>query len=218
MPDPVPALIRAGRDAVGQGLVVASGGNLSARGSDPDTFVVTGRGTHLDRLDDTSFVTMTVDGEARARTRGLAPSSEWRLHQRTYRARPDVDAVIHLHPQYCVLLDALGRRLRLLTLDHVAYLPPIARIPFHPNGSEELADASAEACGTAEDPCNCVVLAHHGCSALGSGARAVDDAMRIALNLESAAAATYRMLLLGDETTEFPPGLRARAIHAPDAS
>ena len=36
------------------------------------------------------------------------PSSEVPLHLATYRVRPDVNAVVHLHPQTSVLLDALG--------------------------------------------------------------------------------------------------------------
>ena len=48
------------------------------------------------------------------------------------------------------------------------------------------------------------MLSHHGCSALGQD---VGMAFRRAMNLEEAAVATYRMLLLGDTTTEFPKGV-----------
>jgi L-fuculose-phosphate aldolase len=198
------AMARVGRQAVSLGLVVASGGNLSARGADPATFAVTGRGTYLDRLDPSSFAIMGLDGTELA---GPTPSSEWKLHQRTYRARPDVRAIVHLHPEHTVLLDALGKPLRLLTLDHVAYVGRTARIPFHPNGSDELADCAA----TAALECDCVILAFHGCSTLGA---TVEDAYRVALNLESAARATYRMLLLGDETTHFPTPAQAPHGHS----
>lgn len=198
------AMARVGRDAVHGGLVVATGGNLSVRGADPATFAVTCRGTVLDRLDDSSsFAVVALDGSILA---GAEPSSEWKLHQRTYLARPDVGAIVHLHPQHTVLLDALDRPIRLLTLDHLAYVRHYRRVPFLPNGSDELADAAAQAA----TGCDCVVLAFHGCSTLG---RTPDEAFRVALNLESAAVATYRMLLLGDQTTEFPQHLRESAIH-----
>ncbi|HQH07042.1 MAG TPA: class II aldolase/adducin family protein, partial [Phycicoccus sp.] len=45
----IPQLIDAGRQVVERGLVLASGGNLSARLTD-DAFVVTASGTWLDRL------------------------------------------------------------------------------------------------------------------------------------------------------------------------
>lgn len=196
-----------GAQAVAAGMVLASGGNLSARIPGRDEFVVTARGTHLDRLTAESFVRMSLDGEVLT---GGTPSSEWKLHQRTYRAREDAGAVVHLHPEHTVLLDALGHRIRLLTLDHVAYVGSYRRIPFHPNGSDELADAAAAASADSD----CVILAHHGCSTV---APTVEDAFRKAFNLESAARATYRMLLLGDRTTEFPPAQRASALHQPTA-
>lgn len=192
-----------GRRAVASGMVLASGGNLSAPPPGSDQFLITARGTFLDRLRPDAFVRMNLDGEV---LDGGTPSSEWKLHQRAYRARPDANAVVHLHPEYTVLLDALDKPIRLLTLDHVAYVGAITRVPFHANGSDELADAAA----AASLECDCVVLAHHGCSVVSSS---IDDAFRAAVNLESAARATYRMLLLGDETTQFPPEQRATAIH-----
>lgn len=210
------ALARVGRQAVTGGLVVSTGGNLSVRGTGPDgegAFVVTRRGAVLDALTPRDLTTMGLDGEVLS---GPEPSSEWRLHQRTYLARPDAGAVVHLHPAHTVLLDALDKPLRLLTLDHIAYVGVVARVPFWPNGSDELADAAADALtevmdvpGGGRRRSDCVVLAFHGCSAVGS---TLESAFRVAVNLESAATATYRMLLLGDETTQFPPHLRATAL------
>ena len=184
-----------GRAAVGRGLVVASGGNLSARSPDRDAFLVTGSGTWLDRLTPADFSLVGLDGVP---IDGPEPSSEWRLHRATYRVRPDVNAVVHLHPQTAVVLDALGHPVRLLTLDHATYLRRIERVPYYPNGSDELADASAEA----SRECNVIVLAHHGCSTLGD---TVEMAWRRALNLEEAAQNTFRCLQLGDTDTTFPP-------------
>jgi L-fuculose-phosphate aldolase len=196
----VEQLIEVGRLAVARGLVLASGGNLSARLPGEDEFVVTGAGTWLDRLTPADFSVMGLDGEV---VGGAVPSTEWKLHQRTYRVRPDVHAVVHLHPQHAVLVDALGHPIRMLSLDHVVYLRSIGTVPYFPNGSDELADGAAEQ-ARAHD---CIVLSHHGCSALGED---VGMAFRRAMNLEEAAVATYRMLLLGDTTTAFPRGV---ALH-----
>ena len=186
-------LARVGRAAVKAGLVVGSGGNLSAREPGSDQIWITGTGTWLDRLDDASFVAVCLDdGSVHRRGDGSAvePSVELALHLATYRARPDVNAIVHLHPQLAVMLDALGERIRLVTTDHVMYVRRVARVPFHPPGSRELAEAAARA---AADGTNCVILAHHGCSVLGES---VDMAYRRALNLEEAARMTYRALLL----------------------
>jgi L-fuculose-phosphate aldolase len=195
-------LIEVGRLAVERGLVLASGGNLSARLPGEQGFAVTGAGTWLDRLTSADFSVLTPDG---AVVGGAArPSTEWKLHQRTYRARPDVHAVVHLHPQHAVLVDALGHPIRLLTLDHATYVRSVGTVPYFPNGSDELADAAAEQAREHD----CIVLSHHGCSALGAD---VGMAFRRALNLEEAAIATYRCLLLGDTSTTFPPGVPLHA-------
>jgi L-fuculose-phosphate aldolase len=198
----VAQLIEVGRVAVERGLVLASGGNLSARLPGEPEFVVTGAGTWLDRLTPADFGVVTLDGAVVGGAE--RPSTEWKLHQRTYRARPDVHAVVHLHPQHAVLVDALGHPIRLLTLDHATYVRSVGTVPYFPNGSDELADAAAEQAREHD----CIVLSHHGCSALGGD---VGMALRRALNLEEAAIATYRCLLLGDTTTTFPPGVPLHA-------
>lgn len=197
-------LIDVGRTAVDRGLVLASGGNLSARVG-ADRFVVTGAGTWLDRLVPEQFTVMSLDGE---RLGGAErPSSEWKLHQRSYQARPDVNAVVHVHPQHAVLLDALGYQVRLITLDHAYYVKSVGRTDFYPNGSDELADTAAEQALRHD----CIIMGHHGCSALGES---TEMAFRRAMNLEEAAMATMRALQLGDTTTTFPAAAFDALHHA----
>jgi len=196
-------LLDAGRHLVTRGLVQASGGNLSVRLPGTDHFLVTGSGTWLDRLTADDLVELTLDGE---RVGGAQrPSVEWKLHQRTYAVRPDVQAVIHLHPQHVLLVDMLGAPIRFTTLDHQFYLGSAGRVPFHPAGSQEIADAAADA---ARDH-DAVVMAHHGCSTLGD---TVSMALRRALNFEEAAAMTYRLLMAGDTTTDFPQEWKGNII------
>jgi len=196
-------LLDAGRHLVARGLVQASGGNLSVRLPGTDHFLVTGSGTWLDRLTADDLVELTLHGE---RVSGAQrPSVEWKLHQRTYAVRPDVQAVIHLHPQHVLLVDMLGAPIRFTTLDHQFYLGSAGRVPFHPAGSQEIADAAADA---ARDH-DAVVMAHHGCSTLGD---TVSMALRRALNLEEAAAMTYRLLMAGDTTTDFPQEWKGNII------
>ncbi len=199
----VAELLDAGRHLVERGLVQASGGNLSVRLPGTDRFLVTGSGTWLDRLTPDDLTEMTLDG---ARVGGAErPSIEWKLHQRTYAVRPDVTAVIHLHPQHVLLVDMLGAPIRFTTLDHQFYLGSVGRVPFHPAGSQEIADDAAEEAREHD----AVVMAHHGCSALGD---TVSMALRRALNLEEAAVMTYRLLLAGDRSTDFPPEWRGRIV------
>jgi L-fuculose-phosphate aldolase len=189
-------LARVGADVVRAGLVVGSGGNLSVRLPGDDACWVTAAGSWLDRLDAASFVRVGLDGSS-----GGNPSTEVALHLATYRARPEVRAVVHLHPQSVLLLDALGERIRLVTTDHAFYVRRVGVVPFHPPGSVALAEAAAAAAGEGFD---CLVLRRHGCSVLAGD---VELAHKRALNLEEAARLTYRALAAGRlaELTDLEP-------------
>ena len=167
--------------------------------------MVTASGTWLNRLDRTSFSIMDLAGDV---VEGAdKPSSEWKLHQRAYLARPDIGSVVHVHPAHAILLDALGHPVRLVTLDHAYYVGSIGRTPYHPNGSDELADTAAEQ--LAEH--NCVIMGNHGSTTVGDDC---DMALRRALNLENAAELTYRALLAGNGDLEFPWGSEPHLHHA----
>lgn len=186
-------LTHVGYDVVRAGLVVGSGGNLSARDPGGDVCWVTVSGTWLDKLDRQSFVQVRIsDGAVLPNRAGTEPpTSELALHLATYRVRPDVHAVIHLHPQTVLLLDALGERIRLVTTDHAFYVREVVTTPFRPPGGARVAE---EAAAAAADGVNCVVLAHHGCSVL---ADSVELAHKRVRNLEEAARLTYRALAAG---------------------
>ena len=199
-------LAHLGYDVVQAGLVVGSGGNLSAREPGGDTCWVTAAGTWLDRLSRSSFVSIQVDDGSPAPVvepygaRFLPPTTELALHLAVYRARPDVTAVVHLHPQTVLLLDALGERVRLLTTDHLYYLRRVASVPFRSPGSVELAGLAAAAVADGTD---CVVLSRHGICVV---ADSVELAHKRVRNLEEAARLTYAALAAGrlDALTELP--------------
>ncbi len=198
MNDLIAQLIVVGRKAVTSGLVIGSGGNLSARLAGADECVVTCSGSWLDELTPEQFSVVAIaDGTVRGGH--PAPSSEVPLHLATYRARPDANALIHLHPQTSVLLDALGYPIRLLTTDQAYYVREVRSTPFLQSGTPELAQAGADAVA---DGCNCVILGHHGCSVI---ADTIELAHKRAANLEEAARATLTMLQLGDTTSVCPP-------------
>ena len=135
-------LAELGRGLVGAGLVLASGGNLSAREPGAPVIAVTARGTWLDRLGPADFALVRIaDG---AIVGGAAdPSTELALHLECYRARPDAAAVVHVHPQMSVLVTALGHPIRTITTDHAAYVGPVRVAPYRDPGTTELAVEAA---------------------------------------------------------------------------
>jgi ribulose-5-phosphate 4-epimerase/fuculose-1-phosphate aldolase len=189
-------LAHVGYDVVQAGLVCGSGGNLSARIADDDACWVTASGAWLDRLSRTAFASVRISDGSPAAVGGLPPTgaeptSELALHLALYRVRPDVNAVIHLHPQTALLLDALGEHIRIVTTDHAFYLRRVSTVPFRLPGSTELA---ALAAAMAADGTDCLVLSQHGCVVL---ADSVELAHKRARNLEEAASLTYRALAAG---------------------
>lgn len=202
------AVVELGRRVVTAGLVLGSGGNVSAR-QRPDEVLVTPSGHALDRLEAHELVTLGIDGEVRAASGGRRPSSESAMHLAAHRARPDTGVALHVHPPYVNVLLATGRPIRLLTVDHAYYVRRMARLPWLPTGSEELSDAVAAALASAD----VVLIAHHGCLVVAPD---TDAAFERATNLEAAAAATYRALVLGDTSAQCPPAYLER-IEAQEA-
>lgn len=189
-------LAHVGYDVVQAGLVCGSGGNLSARIPDEDACWVTASGTWLDRLSRSSFTSVRISDGSPAAVGGLpagrvGPTSEIALHLALYRARPDVNAVVHLHPQTALLLDALGEHVRIVTTDHAFYLRRVSTVPFRMPGSTELAALTA---AMVADGTNCLVLSQHGSVVM---ADSVELAHKRARNLEEAATLTYRAIAAG---------------------
>ena len=189
-------LAHVGYDVVQAGLVCGSGGNLSARIPGEDVCWVTAGGAWLDRLSRTTFAPVRIADGSPAVVGTLPPpriepTSELALHLALYRARPDVNAVIHLHPQTALLLDALGEHVRIVTTDHAFYLRRVSTVPFRLPGTTELAALTA---AMAADGTDCLVLSQHGCVVM---ADTVELAHKRARNLEEAASLTYRALAAG---------------------
>jgi L-fuculose-phosphate aldolase len=187
-------LIEVGKKVVERGLAVGSGGNLSFRAPGTNIFFITGTGTQLDQLTPNSFAQINLRGEL---LDGVKPSSEYRAHLESYKARPDVDVCIHLHPQASVLTAALDLTIRFLTIDHVYYVRKVTRIPWIRSGTQEIADATA----AAAKETNVIILENHGCVVL---APSVQLGFARALNLEEASDLTLRCHDLGIIPTEVP--------------
>jgi len=189
-------LAHVGYDVVQAGLACGSGGNLSARIPDEDAIWVTASGAWLERLSRNTFTAVRVSDGSPATIGSvpaprLRPTSEIALHLALYRVRPEVNAVVHLHPQTALLLDALGEHIRIVTTDHAFYLRRVSTVPFRLPGTAELAALTA---AMAADGTDCLVLSQHGCVVMGDS---VELAHKRARNLEEAATMTYRALAAG---------------------
>ena len=89
--------------------VAAAFGHVSARIPATDTFIFPPRmSPALVRADNL----LVLDVEGNQLSGDGRPNTEFWIHARIYRARPDVQAICHVHPPSCVVLSSLGETIR----------------------------------------------------------------------------------------------------------
>ena len=165
------ALIAAGRRVGAKQLTWGTAGNISARV--PGGFVIPASGTRLDELTPEDFLTCSLEGELPA---GCSVESD--MHRGVYRARPDVNAVLHSSAFHTTLVACSAIELETAaSTDTQYYLQRLARLPFLPPGSTELAAAVTEAAAGND----VMLLANHGSVAIAAG---VDAAVNVTEALE----------------------------------
>jgi L-fuculose-phosphate aldolase len=121
------------------------------------------------------------------------PSMETPFHTGIYRHRPDVGAVIHLHPPSCTVLAVLHRMLRpAITPEGVLVLGNyVPMIDYASPGTDELADNVVSQLGAA----NSCLMESHGALAVGKD---VMDAFGRMETMEYIASLQLRCESLGD--------------------
>jgi len=151
------------RKAHERGLTAAFGGNLSVRIG--DLVFIKATGVVMDEINEGQLAVVDLRGNQLS---GVKPSSEYRLHLAVYKARPDVRAVVHLHPPYSITASMLLEgELPIITPEAELYLGKIPIAPFKPAGTEELARVTAEALKNAD----AVLMARHGIVTVGRSLR-----------------------------------------------
>ncbi len=91
------------------GLVVLTGGNLSARDEESGYVFITPSGVAYETLRPEEIVAVDLDGKI---VEGkLRPSVDLNMHLAIYQARSDVFSIAHTHSTYATALSSLGMRL-----------------------------------------------------------------------------------------------------------
>lgn len=161
-----------------RGYALGTSGNVSARVSGEDLFVITPTSLPYDRLGPDDLVVADMTGAVVEGTR--KPSIEISMHLAILRRRPDVSAVVHTHSAYATAAGTLQgiARVPLLDIEAALYLGgDIAVAPFAPPGGPELAESAAQGLGSLAG----VILESHGAVGVGKTMR---DALTAADVLE----------------------------------
>jgi L-fuculose-phosphate aldolase len=104
-------LIVAGKVLVAQGQDDFTRGHISFRlPDDPGRFLMKAHSLGLDEITPQNILTIDLDGKVVAGT--ARRHSEVFIHSEIFKARADVNCVIHTHPTYSIALSATGRPLK----------------------------------------------------------------------------------------------------------
>lgn len=171
-----------------RGLNRGSTGNASTRMGHGMLITPTGMGAEVTPLD-LPFVAW--GGATRGRWK---PSSEWHFHEAIYKARPDVQAVVHTHSPNATALACLRRPLPAFHyMVAVAGGDNIPLVPYFTFGTLELSAAVARAMAN-RDAC---LLANHGLVAAGA---TMAQALKVLEEVESLSGMYLQALAVGEPT------------------
>ncbi|PDQ21269.1 class II aldolase [Mesorhizobium sanjuanii] len=179
----IDACIEMNRVGINQG----TSGNISVRHG--EGMLITPTSTPYETLEVQDIVFMNWAGDTEGR---LDASSEWRFHLDILKARPEVNAIVHAHPNYCTTIAIMGRK-----IPAIHYMIAVA-------GGNDIRCAPYATFGTAELSVNAVkalegrkacLLAQHGMIAVGTS---LDNAMWLAVEVETLARQYHGCLQIGE--------------------
>jgi L-fuculose-phosphate aldolase len=163
-------LVELSHRAYAFGLTPGVSGNLSVRLPDGDRVLIKATGRSLGDLTEADVLAVTLDGAliaAGADPVGARPSKEMGFHLAIYRRRPDVGAVVHLHPPYTLVFAADGSLPPYLVGASRAFLGDgLVVVPPAPSGSQELARLVEDR--FADPRVRAAILAGHGSLTVGA--------------------------------------------------
>ena len=156
-------LVKAGKELHDQGLVKGTSGNISAKIPGTDTFLIKPSGTRMGFLKPEELVLVDLQGN---KVKGeLNVSLETPTHATVYRARGDVQAVVHTHAPMATAFGIAKMEILPLQVEVFMLLPNgVPVIPFEQPGSAELAEAVQKNIMDYD----AVILENHGVVTVGS--------------------------------------------------
>lgn len=193
-------LIKVARKCFQYRLMAGTWGNLSVR-FDREKVLITPSGFEKTALKPENLLLMDLEGNI---LRGdLKPTIETSMHLGIYKARDDVNAVIHTHSPYAMTLSVINEPIPVLTVEFasaVGHEVPVTG--FVLPGTKDLADEVVKALG--EDRV-AALIRNHGVVAVGES---LEEAYNVAILVEEEARTYFWIMLLGkSETGRIPTEL-----------
>jgi ribulose-5-phosphate 4-epimerase/fuculose-1-phosphate aldolase len=176
-------------------LIHATGGNTSVRKGE---FVwISQTGAVLGELSEEQVVKVDLQGNVLS---GSAPSKEMGMHLAMFRARKQVNAVIHAHPTFSIAHSTTisGENLDAVPPYTAAFYMRAGKvpvIPYHPSGAHSLHEAVEALAGTY----HALLLRQHGLLVSGKN---MSDALGIVEEIEQCCQVAVATGMRGEGLTE----------------
>ncbi|MBN9083595.1 MAG: hypothetical protein BGP04_15295 [Rhizobiales bacterium 62-17] len=181
------------------GFAPSKSGNVSARA--PHGLLITPSALPYAQTKPADLVLLDLDGKVLAGKR--PPSSEWRFHAAIYRARPEMNAVVHTHSPRATALSCARRGLPAFHyMIAIAGGHDIRCAPYATFGTQALSDHAVRALKGRK----ATLLSNHGVIAVGT---TLDGALAVAREVENLSgqyldllAAKLKPVILGKKEME----------------
>lgn len=185
------------RDLYSRKLVTSVSGNISARTSGSEFFWITPTGLKKPKLKEDDLVKIDLNGKILEGNN--APSTEWRMHVEIFKARKDVNAVVHAHNPVTIGVTMISKEFKPVTAEASILLKKIAILPYKKPCSEELSKLVSKNI----DGRNALILKRHGVIGVGSN---LDEAKAIVEVIEDDAIVQTVMRVFGKSASiyKFP--------------
>jgi L-fuculose-phosphate aldolase len=148
-------------------LVGAAGGNVSIKLN--NRIFITAGGKSLRDIEEQDILEVDMEGVPVREYPDLKPSKETALHLNVYKAREDVDCVIHVHPAYATSFAVKGKKIPMLTASSRLKLIDIPAIGYADPGSGKLSELVYEGVLKAGSNISTILLESHGLIAYAKG-------------------------------------------------
>ncbi|MCS7206246.1 MAG: class II aldolase/adducin family protein [Leptospiraceae bacterium] len=154
-------VIEVGKRLYEKGMIVALEGNLSIQYE--GKIIITASAVHKGNLSIHDFVVVDFEGNV-LESHQKKPSTELPMHLNIYKSRPNIKAIVHAHPPYCIAATLNGISFMDTDLPEVhLILGDVPTAPYALTGTIEMFHALEPFLDS-----EAILLSHHGAITFGS--------------------------------------------------
>ena len=182
--------------------------HLSIRAEDPNHFHIYPFGQRFEEATAESLLTVSQSGEVMEGEERHMNRTGYVIHGSIYQARPDIQAIIHIHTPAIVAVSSLKKGLMPLSQWALHFYGKVA---YHSYDSLAL-DQETQGSRLVQDlgDKDILLLRHHGSITCG---RTIKEALFFTYHLEKACQTQCLTLAMNEETIPISPATCERAVH-----